>query len=78
MSTDDLVVDWSRLIIDLNRAGVTDQMIANELGRSRSLVVGWRAENYTDLRYHDGERLIALWRSRMVPPLPMRSRHGVG
>lgn len=74
----ELVVDWSRVIIDLNRAGVSDQIIANELGRARSMVVGWRSGQYDDLKYHDGERLIAMWRTHMVPSLPMRDRfkHG--
>lgn len=75
---DDLVVDWSRVIIDLNRAGISDLMIANEIGRSRTLVVGWRGGDYNDLKYHDGERLIALWRMHMVPALPMRRKFGPG
>jgi len=74
----DLVVDWSRVIIDLNRAGISDQMIANEIGRSRTLIVGWRGENYADLKWHDGQRLIALWRTHMVPSLPMRHKYGPG
>jgi len=76
--TDELVVDWFRVLTDLNRAGVSDQMIANELSRSRTAVVGWRSGNVADLKYHEGQRLIALWRTHMVPQLPMRPKYGPG
>lgn len=74
----DLVVDWFRVITDLNRIGLTDEMIGNEVGRSRSTIVNLRSGVASDLKFHEGERLIALWRSHMVPPLPMRSKYGPG
>lgn len=74
----ELIVDWFRVITDLNRIGLSDELIGNEIGRSRTAIVALRNGNTSDLKFHEGERLIALWRSHMVPPLPMRPKYAAG
>lgn len=67
----DQVVDWFRLIADLRKTGLTESHISNDTGIPRTTLVGWKQGSQP--RHHEGERLIALWRQHMVPPLPMRS-----
>lgn len=67
----DMVIDWFRLLADLRKLGLTEQHIANETGIPRSTLLGWKQGSQP--RHHEGERLIAMWRLHMVPPLPMRS-----
>ena len=76
--SEDMVIDWFRVVTDLNRVGLSDQTIANEIGKSRTSIVALRKGEANDLKFHEGERLIALWRQHMVPTLPMRSRYSPG
>ncbi|WP_447907841.1 hypothetical protein [Serratia fonticola] len=51
--------EWFRVITDLNRRSLSTQEIANELGVSKSAVLGWKTGS--EPRHGDGEALIALW-----------------
>lgn len=51
--------DWFRVITDINRTRIATQSIAEELGVSKSAVLGWKAGS--EPRHGDGEALIALW-----------------
>jgi hypothetical protein len=51
--------DWFRVITDLTRKNLTTQEIANELGVSKSAVLGWKSGS--EPRHGHGEALIALW-----------------
>ncbi|WP_228133787.1 hypothetical protein [Klebsiella aerogenes] len=51
--------DWFRVITDLTRKNLTTQQIADELGVSKSAVLGWKSGS--EPRHGHGEALIALW-----------------
>ncbi|HHU0698741.1 MULTISPECIES: hypothetical protein [Serratia] len=51
--------DWFRVITDINRTRMATQSIAEELGVSKSAVLGWKSGS--EPRHGDGEALIALW-----------------
>ncbi len=51
--------DWFRVITDINRTRIATQSIAEELGVSKSAVLGWKSGS--EPRHGDGEALIALW-----------------
>lgn len=51
--------DWFRVITDLNRKNIPAQQIADELGVSKSAVLGWKSG--AEPRHGHGEGLIALW-----------------
>ena len=50
--------DWFRVITDLTRKNLTTQQIADELGVSKSAVLGWKSGS--EPRHGHGEALIAL------------------
>ncbi|WP_291973255.1 helix-turn-helix transcriptional regulator [Candidatus Symbiopectobacterium sp.] len=52
-------IDWFNVIIDIERAGMTQQQIAQTVHVSKSALYGWKAGAVP--RYDDGEALIRLW-----------------
>lgn len=58
--SDDLKIDWFRIIIDLcHTHGYTHASIAAAVRSAKSTVQGWK--NGATPGYEDGDRLIALW-----------------
>lgn len=51
--------NWLKIIIDLNRLGWSNEIIANELGTGRTTVINWR--DGAEPKYFDGKRLLDLW-----------------
>lgn len=64
-------IDWFRILCDLNRNGLSLQVIAEELDVVPSTLIGWKKGS--EPRHHTGEALIELWcretgRSRQEVP----------
>ena len=53
-------VDWFRVIVELNYAGLSNGRIAAEMIMSRSWVAGLKNEGI-EPRYRDGQMLLAIW-----------------
>lgn len=66
-----LRVDWWQIIEDLRRTGLNVTAIADAVGIPKSTLLGYRNLD-AEPKYADGEALIALWRARMVPPVPVK------
>lgn len=54
-----LLVDWFRIITDLERHGYRHQDIAVSVGAGKSTVVGWK--NGSRPAFDEGDSLINLW-----------------
>lgn len=52
-------IDWFKIIVDIERAGMTQQQISKSIRVSKSTLYGWKAGAVP--RYDDGEALIRLW-----------------
>ena len=63
-------VDWSRVILDLHMHGMSAVAIAEVTHIPKSTLMGYKNLG-VEPKHADGERLIALWRTRMVDPLPV-------
>jgi hypothetical protein len=62
--------DWWRVIQDLHMHGLTLVAIAEATYIPKSTLHGYKNLG-VEPKHADGERLIALWRTRMVDPLPV-------
>lgn len=65
-----LCVNWWRLIQDLHMHGYSFSDLAEVTHIPASTIKGYKNLN-VEPKHADGERLIALWRMRMVGDLPM-------
>lgn len=54
-----LLVDWFRIITDLERAGYRHVDMAAAVGAGKSTVVGWK--NGSQPAFDEGDSLINLW-----------------
>lgn len=66
-------IDWFRVIVDLERSGLTQDEIAEHCGRSRVQVNAYKTSNRmtrykhivgTEPRFHVGMLLLELWAER--------------
>ena len=64
--------DWWRILQDLSMRGMTLQAVCEITGIPVSTLAGYK-NLAAEPKHADGERLAALWRARMVPPLPVVS-----
>jgi hypothetical protein len=62
-------VDWFRVVEDVCRRGHTLATISVAIDVPRTTIIGWR-QGATP-KHPDGERMLALWREVMIPPLPV-------
>lgn len=53
------VVDWFRVIVDLERSGYKQRDIALSVNAPRTTLLGWRQGAAP--KWNEGERLIAFW-----------------
>lgn len=65
------MIDWWRILTDINRAGVTVSEAAERTGIPRTTILGYKNSG-AEPRHSDGERILALWRSCCTPSLPMQ------
>jgi hypothetical protein len=65
-------IDWWRVIQDLHMHGMSVTAIAEAVYTPKSTVMGWKNLG-AEPKHADGQRLLALWTSRMVgePPVIM-------
>ncbi|HLO63290.1 MAG TPA: hypothetical protein VK165_10050 [Azonexus sp.] len=54
-----LLVDWFRIIIDLERNGYRCEYIAAAVGAGKSTVRGWKQGSRP--AYDEGDRMVMLW-----------------
>lgn len=52
-------MDWKKMISELSGAGYTQARIAQELGKAQSWVADVAKGRYADLKWSDGQKLIA-------------------
>lgn len=52
-------IDWFRVLVDLNRAGLPTSALEQQLGIPRTTILGWKQG--AEPRYADGESLLDLW-----------------
>lgn len=53
-------MDWKTIIYDLQSCGLTQQEIGTAVGRSQAWVADIISGRYEDLKWSDGQALIAL------------------
>lgn len=63
-------LDWWRIVQDLHMHGYTAEAIQSVTGIPKSTVLGYK-NLHAEPKHADGERLVALWRRCMLPPLPV-------
>lgn len=63
-------VDWWQVIQDLHMHGMSMAAISEASYIPKSTLHGYKNLG-VEPKHADGERLIALWRTRMVDPLPV-------
>lgn len=73
--------DWWRIVTDL-QMHMSIEAIAEHTTIPRGTLLGYKNQG-AEPKHADGERLIWLWRQRMLPPLPVvegttRSRRAEG
>jgi len=56
--------DWFRVIVDLERSGLTQADIGRAVGRSQNQVNAYKCVPDTEPRFAVGVKLIALWMGR--------------
>ena len=54
-------VDWFRVIVDLERAGMSQAQIGVAVGRSQAQINNYKTIPDTEPRFHVGLLLLALW-----------------
>lgn len=67
--------DWFRIIVDLERAGVSHESIGRYCGRTKRWAAALKYEIHRDPRYPDGVSLLELWAKstgRAVTDVPCR------
>lgn len=63
-------VDWWKVMDDLSKAGMTMEAVSAAVFIPVSTLAGYKNSN-VEPKHADGERLLALWRQRLTPELPM-------
>lgn len=61
--------DWWRVILDL-QMHMSLQAIADVTGIPKGTLLGYKNTD-AEPKHADGERLLGLWKLRMLPPLPV-------
>lgn len=56
-------MDWKKMVSELSDAGYTQVRIAQELGKAQSWVADVAKGRYADLKWSDGQKLIAFHRT---------------
>ncbi len=54
-------VDWFRVIVDLERSGMSQAQIGAAVGRSQAQINNYKTIPDTEPRFHVGLLLLALW-----------------
>lgn len=60
-------MDWNKLISDLQAAGMSQSAIGAELGKTQGWVSAALRGDYVDLKWSDGQALIALHHAKVHP-----------
>lgn len=63
-------VDWWRVMDDLSKAGMTMEAVSAAVSIPVSTLAGYKNSN-VEPKHADGERLVELWRRRVMPTVPM-------
>ena len=56
-------MDWKKLIADIQASGLSQEQIAKRLDHSQAWASAVAAGKFADLKWRDGEKLIALHRA---------------
>lgn len=57
-------IDWFRVIVDLERSGLTQAEIGEYCGRSQNQVSAYKSIPNTEPRFHVGMLMLELWAQR--------------
>lgn len=68
--TDQVRVDWWRILNDLNTKGMGMRTISDLTSIPLATLAGYKNLN-VEPKHADGERLLVLWRRNMMPALPV-------
>ena len=63
-------IDWFRVVVELERSGLTQEQIARHIGRSKSQVIAYKSIPCTEPRFSVGLLLLGLWQERCGKPVP--------
>lgn len=63
-------VDWNRILLDLGGVGLSLREITAITGIPTSNLAGYK-NGGTEPKHADGEQLLALWRLRLTPTVPV-------
>lgn len=63
-------LDWWRILEDLRMHRMTLEAISEATGIPKSTLLGYK-NLQAEPKHADGERLLAVWRTRMLPPVPI-------
>lgn len=66
-----VLVDWSRILIDLSNHGMTLDMISKACHIPGSTLSGYKNLD-VEPKHADGQRLLALWWRCVAPELPTK------
>lgn len=69
-ATDEVRIDWWRIIADLSAKGMTMQRVSDLTSIPLSTLAGYKNLN-VEPKHADGERLLVLWRRTVMPALPV-------
>lgn len=58
-------MDWKSIIAAIQAAGITQEEIGNEIGRSQAWVADVLRGRYSDLKWSDGEALRSLYAEKV-------------
>lgn len=59
-------LDWSQMVFDLARTGMSMEQIADRIGRSKTQVLAYKNIPDTEPPFAVGLALLALWQERCV------------
>lgn len=57
-------IDWFRVIVDLERSGMTQAEIGASIGRSSTQVFAYKSIPNTEPPFHEAAMLLGLWDER--------------
>ena len=57
-------IDWFRVVVELERSGLTQEQIAQSIGRSKTQVNAYKSIPCTEPRFSVGLLLLGLWQER--------------
>lgn len=67
-------IDWFRVIVDIERQGVTTYKIASNLDFAQSTLMGWKLERHRP-KFEDGLKLLNCWCKITKKHLEQAPRH---